>query len=56
MNESTAESSYDSLQLSFTSRISQRTQLLAAYTFAKSIDNASGTGGGAGITGVGIFA
>src|SRR5229473_2517776 len=52
MNESAAESSYDSLQLSLTGRISERTQLLAAYTFAKSIDNASGTGGGAGITGV----
>jgi Carboxypeptidase regulatory-like domain/TonB dependent receptor len=52
MNESTAESSYDSLQLSLTGRISERTQLLAAYTFAKSIDNASGLGGGAGITGV----
>jgi len=52
MNESTAESSYDSLQLSLTGRISERTQLLAAYTFAKSIDNASGLGGGAGITGL----
>jgi len=52
MNESTAESSYDSLQISLTGRISERTQLLAAYTFAKSIDNASGAGGGAGITGV----
>jgi len=52
MNESTAESSYDSLQLSFTGRVSERTQLLAAYTFAKSMDNASGTGGGAGITGL----
>jgi len=52
MNESTAESSYDSLQLSLTGRISERTQLLAAYTFAKSIDNASGAGGGPGITGV----
>src|SRR5712664_1912920 len=52
MNESTAESSYDSLQLSLTGRISERTQILAAYTFAKSIDNASGTGGGAGITGL----
>src|SRR5712664_1623965 len=52
LNESTAESSYDSLQLSLTGRISERTQLLAAYTFAKSIDNASGTGGGAGITGL----
>ncbi len=52
MNESTAESYYDSLQLSLTGRISGRTQLLAAYTFAKSIDNASGMGGGAGITGL----
>jgi hypothetical protein len=52
MNESTAESSYDSVQLSLTGRISERTQLLAAYTFAKSIDNASGSGGGAGIVGV----
>jgi len=52
LNESTAESSYDSLQLSLTGKISERTQLLAAYTFAKSIDNASGAGGGAGITGV----
>ena len=52
LNESTAESSYDSLQLSLTGRISERAQLLAAYTFAKSIDNASGMGGGAGITGV----
>jgi len=52
MNESTAESSYDSLQLSLTGKVSERAQLLAAYTFAKSIDNASGTGGGAGITGV----
>jgi hypothetical protein len=52
LNESTAESSYDSLQLSLTGRISERTQFLAAYTFAKSIDNASGLGGGAGITGL----
>jgi len=52
LNESTAESSYDSLQLSLTGRISERAQLLAAYTFAKSIDNASGMGGGAGITGL----
>jgi len=52
MNESTAASSYDSLQLGLTGRISERSQLLAAYTFAKSIDNASGMGGGAGITGL----
>jgi Carboxypeptidase regulatory-like domain/TonB dependent receptor len=52
LTESTADSSYNSLQLSFTARASNRLQLLAAYTYAKSIDNASGLGGGAGITGV----
>jgi hypothetical protein len=52
LNESTAESSYNSLQLSVTARPSNRAQFLAAYTYAKSIDNASGIGGGAGISGV----
>jgi hypothetical protein len=52
MNESTAASSYDSLQLSLTERLSRGLHFLTAYTFAKSIDNASGTGGGAGITGL----
>ena len=52
LNESTANSTYDSLQLSLTGKISNRGQFLASYTFAKSIDNASGAGGGAGITGV----
>jgi len=50
--QSTAESSYDSLQFSATRRLSRGLQFLAAYTWAKSIDNASGTGGGAGISGV----
>ena len=52
LTESTSDSSYNSLQLSFTARASNRLQLLAAYTYAKSIDNASGLGGGAGISGV----
>ncbi len=52
LNESTASSSYHSLQMSLTERLSHGLQFLAAYTFAKSIDNASGSGGGAGITGV----
>jgi hypothetical protein len=52
LNESTGNSSYDSLQMSLTERLSHGLQFLAAYTFAKSIDNASGSGGGAGIVGV----
>jgi len=52
MNESTASSSYDSLQMSLTERLPNGLQFLAAYTFAKSTDNASGSGGGPGIAGV----
>ena len=52
LNESSADSSYNSLQLSVTARPSKSAQFLAAYTYAKSIDNASGIGGGAGISGV----
>jgi len=52
LTESSAASSYDSLQLSATVRSSNHLQFLAAYTYAKSIDNASGVGGGAGISGV----
>jgi hypothetical protein len=52
LNETTAASSYNSLQLSMTARPSNHAQFLAAYTYAKSIDNASGMGGGAGISGV----
>ena len=37
-----AESAYESLQLSLTKRLSRGLQLLASYTYAKSIDNASG--------------
>src|SRR5262249_33497112 len=38
----TAESAYNSLQMSLSKRLSRGLQLLASYTFAKSIDNASG--------------
>ena len=40
----TAESTYNSLQMSLTRRLSKGLQLLASYTYAKSLDNASGTG------------
>jgi len=51
-NQTTAQSSYNSLQMSLTRRFTRGLQLLASYTWAKSLDNASGTGGGAGIVGV----
>jgi hypothetical protein len=38
----TAESAYNSLQMSLTRRLSKGVQLLASYTYAKSLDNASG--------------
>ena len=38
----TAESAYNSLQTSLTRRLSEGLQLLASYTYAKSLDNASG--------------
>ena len=40
--QSTAESAYNSLQMSLTRRLSKGLQLLASYTYAKSLDNASG--------------
>lgn len=40
--QSTAQSSYNSMQLSLTRRLSWGLQLLASYTYAKSLDNASG--------------
>ncbi|HSB10172.1 MAG TPA: hypothetical protein VLM38_11860 [Blastocatellia bacterium] len=43
----TAESTYNSLQMSLTRRLSKGLQLLASYTYAKSIDNASGQVGDA---------
>ncbi len=51
-DQSTAQSSYSSLQLSLTRRLARGLQLQAAYTFARSIDNASGQGGGAGTKGL----
>jgi hypothetical protein len=40
--QSTAQSTYNSLQLSLTRRFSKGLQFLASYTYAKSMDNASG--------------
>jgi hypothetical protein len=40
--QGTAQSIYNSLQVSLTRRLSQGLQFLASYTFAKAIDNASG--------------
>jgi hypothetical protein len=51
-NQSTAQSTYHSLQASLTRRFSKGMQFLASYTFGKSIDNGSGAGGGAGTSGV----
>jgi Carboxypeptidase regulatory-like domain/TonB dependent receptor-like, beta-barrel/TonB-dependent Receptor Plug Domain len=42
-SQSTAQSTFNSLQMSLTKRISRGLQFLASYTFAKSIDNASGS-------------
>jgi len=42
--QSTAESAYNSLQMSLTRRLSKGLQLLASYTYARSHDNASGAG------------
>jgi hypothetical protein len=51
-NQTSAESEYNAFQASLTKRFSNGIQFLASYTRATSIDNASGQGGGAGITGV----
>jgi hypothetical protein len=51
-NQSTAQSTYNSMQLSLTQRLSHGLQFLASYALARSIDNGSGLGGGAGISGV----
>src|SRR5207302_1471590 len=40
--QSTAQSTYNSLQMSLTKRLSRGLQFLASYTYAKSLDNASG--------------
>jgi hypothetical protein len=41
----TAGSAYNSLQMSLTRRLSKGLQLLASYTYSKSLDNASGQAG-----------
>lgn len=46
--QSTAQSSYNSLQMSLTRRLSKGLQFLASYTYAKSLDNASGGSDSAG--------
>ena len=47
LNESSAQSTYHSLQTSLNRRFSRGLQFSASYTFSKSIDNASNPGGGA---------
>ena len=44
--QTTAQSTYNSLQMSLTRRFAKGLQLLASYTYGKSIDNSSGTNGG----------
>lgn len=51
-DQASAQSTYHSLQTSLTRRLARGLQFLASYTFAKSIDNASGTGGGANTNGL----
>ncbi len=46
--QSTAQSTYNSLQMSLTKRLSNGLQFLASYSYAKSIDNASGGSASAG--------
>jgi len=46
--QSTAQSTYNSLQMSLTRRLSKGLQFLASYTYARSIDNASGGSDSAG--------
>jgi hypothetical protein len=46
--QSTAQSTYNSLQLSLTRRLAKGLQFLASYTYGKSIDNSSGSADGSG--------
>jgi hypothetical protein len=46
--QSTAQSTYNSLQMSLTRRFSKGLQFLASYTYGKSLDNASGGSDGTG--------
>ncbi|HVF30592.1 MAG TPA: TonB-dependent receptor, partial [Pyrinomonadaceae bacterium] len=50
-NQTVAQSSYHSLQTSLSRRWSRGLQFLASYTYSKSIDTASGNGGGSGVGG-----
>jgi hypothetical protein len=50
--KSTGESRYDSLQVSLIGHVSDTLQLLGSYTLARSVDDASGVGGGAGVSGL----
>lgn len=43
--QNSADSTYNSLQISLTRRLSKGLQLLASYTYGKSLDNASGQNG-----------
>jgi len=47
LNQSTAQSTYHSLQTTLNRRLSGGVQFTASYTFSRSIDNASNPGGGA---------
>jgi len=47
LNQTSAQSTYHSLQLTLQHRASRGLKLQGAYTLAKSIDNTSGAGGGA---------
>jgi hypothetical protein len=51
LNETTAQSTYHSLQVTLKRQFSHGLQFSAAYTFSKSIDNASNPGGGANFDG-----
>ncbi|HEV2835714.1 MAG TPA: hypothetical protein VGW58_10375, partial [Pyrinomonadaceae bacterium] len=46
--QSTAQSTYNSLQMSLTRRFAKGLQFLASYTYGKSIDNSSGSTDGSG--------
>jgi hypothetical protein len=47
LNESTAQSTYHSFQMTLSRRFSRGLQFSSSYTFSRSIDNASNPGGGA---------
>jgi hypothetical protein len=51
-DQSTAQSTYHSLQFNLTRRFSRGLQFQVSYTLSRSIDNASGGGGGAGTNGL----